>query len=374
MTLGLLWLAPLAVFAALAIALPLLRRAPAAAAVARAARDAAVYRAQLGELARDRDAGRIGAAEYDAAVIEVQRRLLSVADDVPAPAAAKPAQWPLVLAAIAVPVVGILLYLPRGTPDMPDFPLAQMQARRDAEAAEVGQLLATLRARLAELPPGSPQRWNGLVLLGNTLRATGDLTGATDAYRQALAVSFDPAVAIDLAETVALSEDGRIGPEARALLERAGAANANDPRIDFYLGLADRQVGNTEGALARWRALAARSPENAAWLPGLRSRIAEAEGAVAAPGPRAEDVAAAANLPEEQRNAMVRGMVDRLRTRLQGQPDDGEGWLRLARAERVLGNLGGAMVALGNAERLLPGDARVAAERRALATGTPPGG
>jgi cytochrome c-type biogenesis protein CcmH len=71
---------------------------------------------------------------------------------------------------------------------------------------------------------------------------------------------------------------------------------------------------------------------------------------------------------------MVRGMVDRLRTRLQGQPDDGEGWLRLARAERVLGNLGGAMVALGNAERLLPGDARVAAERRALATGTPPGG
>jgi len=374
MTLGLLWLAPLAVIAALAIALPLLRRAPAAAAVARAVHDATVYRAQLGELARDRDAGRIGPGEYDAAVIEVQRRLLSVADDVPAPAAAKPAQWPLVLAAIAVPAVAIALYLPRGTPDMPDFPLAEMQARRDAEAAEVGQLLATLRARLVELPPASPQRWNGYVLLGNTLRATGDLAGAANAYREALTMSFDPDVAIDLAETIALVEDGRIGAEPRALLERAAASGTGDPRIDFYLGLADRQAGNTEGALARWRALAARSPENAAWLPGLRSRIAEAEGAVAAPGPRAEDVAAAANLPEEQRNAMVRGMVDRLRTRLQGQPDDGEGWLRLARAERVLGNLGGAMVALGNAERLLPGDARVAAERRALATGTPPGG
>jgi cytochrome c-type biogenesis protein CcmH len=71
---------------------------------------------------------------------------------------------------------------------------------------------------------------------------------------------------------------------------------------------------------------------------------------------------------------MVRGMVERLRTRLQSEPDDGEGWLRLARAERVLGNLGGAMTALSNAERLLPGDQRVAAERRALATGAPPGG
>jgi cytochrome c-type biogenesis protein CcmH len=85
-------------------------------------------------------------------------------------------------------------------------------------------------------------------------------------------------------------------------------------------------------------------------------------------------VAAAANLPEEVRSAMVRGMVDRLRTRLQSEPGDGEGWLRLARAERVLGNLGGAMVALENAARLLPGDARVAEERRALATGAPAGG
>jgi cytochrome c-type biogenesis protein CcmH len=366
-----LWLAPFVVLAAVALLLPLIRRA--APAPARVLHDATVYRAQLAELARDRDAGRIGGADYDAAVIEVQRRLLALPDAAPV-AAAAPARWPLAVGALVVPALALALYLPRGTPDMPDFPLAEMQARRDAEAAEMAQIVATLRARIAALPEGSPQRQQGLVLLGNSERARGELFAAANAYRAALALGFEAAVAVDLAETMTLAEEGRIGAESVALLARAAPLLPNDPRPDFYLGLAARQAGDAAGALARWRALAARSPADAGWLANLRSRIAEAEGALAAPGPRAEDVAAAQNLPEEARAAMVRGMVERLRTRLSSEPDDGEGWLRLARAERVLGNLGGAMVAITNAERLLPNDQRVAAERRALATGTPPAG
>jgi cytochrome c-type biogenesis protein CcmH len=367
------WVLAFCALAGLALLLPLARLARAAAPAAR--HDVAVYRAQLAELARDRDAGRLDQPGYDAAVIEIERRLLAAADEREAPAA--PAlRWPLVVAALAVPALAIAIYLPHGTPDMPDFPLAEMQARRAAEAAEVAQLVATLRTRIAETAPGSPQRFNGLVLLGNTERARGESFAAANAFRAALAISFDATVAVDLAETLALAEDGRIGAEAVGLLARAAPLLPNDPRPDFYLGLAARQNGDPAGALNRWRALAARSPADAPWLAGLRQRISEAEGALAAPGPgpRAEDVAAAQGLPEEARAAMVRGMVDRLRTRLASEPDDGEGWLRLARAERVLGNLGGAMVALTNAERLLPNDARVAQERRALATGTPPPG
>lgn len=365
---SLLWLAPFALLAALAIALPLLRRPPPAA--GRAAHDALVYRAQLAELARDREAGRIEAPEYESAVLEVQRRLLALPEaSAAAPAAAPAARWPLVAGAVAVPLVALAIYLPRGTPDMPDFPLATMREARETELAQVDAMVATLRTRLGELPATSPQRWNGLVLLGNTERARGRMREAEAAFREALAISFEPTVAIDLVEAAALAGDGRISAEGRALLERARASGLDDPRPDFYLGMADRQAGNPEAALERWRGLAARAPADAAWLPGLRQRIAEAEGVVAAPGPRAEDVAALAALPEEQRSAMVRGMVERLRTRLQGTPDDGEGWLRLARAERVMGNLGGAMLALSNAERLLPGDTRIAAERRALSDG-----
>lgn len=376
MNLGLPWLYLLALPAGLAFLLPLLRRRAAAPACPRSTHDARVYRAQLAELLREREAGRLGGAEYDTAVIEVERRLLALPDP-HAPAAAaivgrRPARWPLLLAALLVPALAIALYQPRGTPGMPDFPLAGVRAQREAEAAEVAELVATLRARLAELPPASRQRWQGLVLLGNTLRSTGDLAGAADAYRQALSVSFDPEVAIGLAEAIALSEDGSIGAEPRALLQRAAAAGSSDPRIDFYLGLAARQAGDTEAALSRWRALAARSPADAAWMPGLLGRIAEAEAATL-PGPRAEDGAALAGLPEAEQAAMVRGMVERLRARLAGAPDDGEGWLRLARAERVLGNPGQAIAALENAARLLPGDARIAAERRALSGGTPGG-
>ncbi len=43
----------------------------------RAGNDLAVYRDQIEEIARDRDAGLIGAAEADAARVEVARRLLA---------------------------------------------------------------------------------------------------------------------------------------------------------------------------------------------------------------------------------------------------------------------------------------------------------
>src|SRR6188474_1152670 len=43
----------------------------------RAGNDLAVYRDQIEEIARDRDAGLIGAAEADAARVEVSRRLLA---------------------------------------------------------------------------------------------------------------------------------------------------------------------------------------------------------------------------------------------------------------------------------------------------------
>lgn len=349
MSLG--WLAVLAAAAALAVALPLLRGGSARPAAPRPAHDAAVYRAQLAELAREREVGRIAPGDYDAAVLEVERRLLSLPEPAPSPPA-RPLRWPLLAGALLVPALALLFYLPRGTPGMPDFPLAAVSAERAAEEAQLDQLVGALRARLAAMPADNPQRAPGLVLLGNAERSRGNLAAAADAYRGALAAGFEPATAIALAEVLALSADGRITPEARPLLERAAAAGTADPRADYYLGLADRQAGDLPGALARWRALARRSPADAPWMPGLGERIAEAEAAAGAAAP-----------PD------ALAMVERLRTRLSSTPDDGEGWLRLARAERVLGNHDAASAALAQAERLLPGDARIAAERRALAGG-----
>src|SRR3954467_2279659 len=56
----------------------------------RAGCDVAVYRDQIDEIARDRTAGLIGAAEAEAARVEVSRRLIAAADDAEAQSDALP--------------------------------------------------------------------------------------------------------------------------------------------------------------------------------------------------------------------------------------------------------------------------------------------
>jgi cytochrome c-type biogenesis protein CcmH len=59
----------------------------------------------------------------------------------------------------------------------------------------------------------------------------------------------------------------------------------------------------------------------------------------------------------EDRDAMVRGMVDRLAARLKQDGSDLDGWLRLVRAYTVLGERDRALSALTDARRALGQDA-----------------
>ena len=120
--------------------------------------------------------------------------------------------------------------------------------------------------------------------------------------------------------------------------------------------------------MARWLALEADSPPDAPWLDGLRSnidrlaaemgvsadalaqrraRLAKAAppavpqappAATGIPGPTAADVAAAAGMSADDRSAMIKTMVQRLADRLEKEPGDVDGWLRLGRAYDVLGD------------------------------------
>jgi cytochrome c-type biogenesis protein CcmH len=53
---------------------------------------------------------------------------------------------------------------------------------------------------------------------------------------------------------------------------------------------------------------------------------------------------------------MIRGMVDRLATRLRENGDDVDGWLRLIRSYTVLGEAEKARAAAGDARRSLAND------------------
>jgi cytochrome c-type biogenesis protein CcmH len=68
-------------------------------------------------------------------------------------------------------------------------------------------------------------------------------------------------------------------------------------------------------------------------------------------------VAAAKDMTGNDREAMIRGMVDRLATRLKQNGDDVDGWLRLVRAYMVLGDREKANSAGADARRAVTKDA-----------------
>ncbi len=188
----------------------------------------ALHRAQLGELARERDAGRLNPTEYDAALLEIQRRLLA-ADQTPTPRAKPPLSFPLTTLVPLLPLLALLLYLPSGEPNMPEM-LTQLAERRKVvvrQLAEENGLITELRRQLTEIDVGSEQGRQGHVLLGNAEMRRGNMKEAADAWRAALDAGFDPAVAV-LAGAAIIQAEGKLTVEAAVLFRRALAEGSPD--------------------------------------------------------------------------------------------------------------------------------------------------
>ncbi len=229
--------------------------------------DLALYRAQMEELDREREAGRLDETAHRAAVLEVQRRLLAA----PAEAGtrsgrgAKLALWAMVA---AVPLLALGLYWPSALPDMPSAPfsLRQQVAARDEEMLEL------LRSRLARLDPASPQAQEGYRLLGNAERSRGALGRTAEAFRRALAAKFDPELTSQLAQV--LLEDGK-AEEARQLLAAALPQAPQHVGLRYLSGLVEVQSGRPERARELWQALVAEAPPEAPWRAMVERRMQE---------------------------------------------------------------------------------------------------
>jgi cytochrome c-type biogenesis protein CcmH len=168
-----------------------------------------------------------------------------------------------------------------------------------------------------------------------------------------------------LAEALSRSADGQVTVPARDLIDTVLATDPTEPRALFLWGLAAFQDGDYQAAITRWQTLLSISNADAPWLPIVRENIkqaAEAGGIALRPaiGPDEDSIAAAADMSADDRNAMILSMVARLRDRLKTSPEDTEGWLRLARAYDVLGDVDAAFTALARATDSAPGDVPLA--------------
>jgi cytochrome c-type biogenesis protein CcmH len=162
-----------------------------------------------------------------------------------------------------------------------------------------------------------------------------------------------------LGEALVGAAQGIVTADAVKAFERAVELDTREPKARFFLGLAAEQDGRPAEAAQRWRALLGDAPPDAGWTEFVREALVRVDpSAAAAPrGPSAADVAAAVALSPEQRQEMVRGMVERLAARLKDDGSDLDGWLRLMRAYMVLGERDKARSAAADARRALAGDA-----------------
>jgi len=159
----------------------------------------------------------------------------------------------------------------------------------------------------------------------------------------------------DLGEAIAAASGGVVTAESKAEFDRAIALDPNEVKARYFTGLAAEQDGRKDDAINIWRGMLASAPADAPWRPLVQGALVRV--GVVAPKLSDDTIAAAKDMTEGDRNTMIRGMVDRLATRLKDNGNDVEGWLRLVRAYMVLGERDKAQAALIDARGAIGNDA-----------------
>ena len=267
-------------------------------------------------------------------------------------------------ALIAVASAGIAIS--RGGDDAKPAPAALP----DAPAATVETQIAGLEARLRK-NPDNPRDWR---MLGWSRFETGDLMRSAEAYRRASQLEPDNAENWSSLGEALQTASTEVSPEAASAFARALRLDPSDPRARYFSAVQKDLRGSHAAAIAGWIALLRDTPPGAPWEADLRRTISQAAArnkidlagrmpapsapaTAAIPGPTREQMAAASSIPPSEQDKMVRGMVDGLAARLEANPKDADGWVRLMRARMVLGETREAAAALAAARAAFRGDA-----------------
>lgn len=341
-----------------------------------AAYDLQVYRDQLKEIDRDLARGVIGQADADRIRAEVSRRILaadSAAQKAGEAHGAPQAATMVVSVVLAALVIGgsVLTYRAVGAPGYGDLGLQRRIAlaeeardsRPDQAAAEAQMpaqpapqiddnykaLLEQLRSTVA----ARPDDVRGHELLAQHEANTGNFKASYAAKARAIELKGAQATGEDYAqygELLVMAAGGYVSPAAEAAFGEALKRDPNNGPARYYWGLMMAQTGRPDIGFRIWDETLRMGPTEAYWIPAIRAQIGELaqragvkytlppepEQAPLA-GPSAADVEAAGEMSTEERQDMVRGMVERLSERLATEGGSPAEWARLIGALGVLG-------------------------------------
>lgn len=316
------------------------------------------YRAQLAEIEMDEEQGAIDADGARAARLELQRRLLKAGNATgsePSPDNASSLSTQVIGSfAVVILVVAAGVYALLGNPGVPaaqPSPVEQASNRLvEDTGVTMGQALEQVKGHL-DVNPEDVQGWK---VLAQTARAVGDFAAAAQAYGElARMEAGDANWRANELEAYIAHAGGQITPAARLVLAALISEAPDHPAGQYYLGLVRLQSGDEAGARAVWTALADRSSPQAPWMPRLRQQLGSL--GVNPPALSEQDMAVVDAMSEEEREAFMLQMLERLESRLESNPVDPEGWLMLARSKLALGDKTGAIKALESGISANPG-------------------
>jgi cytochrome c-type biogenesis protein CcmH len=359
-----------------------------------------ILKAQLGEIEAQAALGTLEPAEAEALKTDVKRRVLAEGRQ-PEPAPKPMSERNLVPLALGLAAIVALaatgLYLKLGAPQMGVTPTGPRAAGLpDPQTLPAGHpggdpssMITALEAKMKQAP-NDPEGWR---MLGWSYLQVGRNGEAAVAYGRA--VALDPKNGEYLSaqgEATVLAAQGQVTPAAETIFHKAVAIEAADPRARYYLAIAKDQKGDAKGAMDDWIAMLKTAPPDAPWAPEVRTFVekvakergvdltgrlppAPAQTASQAPpgrpgpGPNAEQVAAAGQMSDAGRQAMIQGMVEKLAGDLKRDPRNRDGWVRLMRARMVLGQAGPAAQAYRDGAKAFAGSPADQAALREAAAG-----
>lgn len=340
------WIA--AAFLSAVLAALIVQRSAAKAGAAEAAAEKpalAVYRRQMAEVDQLAERGLLDEREHRSIRAETGRRLLAAADRKEAPLRASPPAIVLSLAA-AIPLAALGVYLVIGAPDFADQPIAQRLAKwRAADPATLTppQMAALLRQIAAERP-NDPEP---LAQLARAELAAGAPTEAVQALQRAIALAPRRGDLWEmLGEVLTLQSDGDVKADAAADFRQALALDPTAAGPRYFLARAKIASGDVAGGLGDWRALALSLAPGDPRRAQLSAEIGQVEASGHLPTGAPAGAGGGGVGPPQ-----IQAMVDSLAARLQAQPDDPAGWVRLVRAYAVLGETDRLQSALAEARR-----------------------
>jgi cytochrome c-type biogenesis protein CcmH len=246
---------------ALALALRPLLFAPKKGNLSRSETNVSIYRDQLRELDADRAAGTLADADYEAARLELESRLLQ--DVVPESAPSRGASRGLIVTlALAVPLCAAALYYAVGNPRSIDTPVQNLEA-----------MVERLAAHLRENPDDA----TGWKLLGRSYASMERFPEAADAYaKAAVRTPRDAQLLADLAEALAMARGRNLEGEPEKLLARALELEPQNLKALALAGTAAFGRRDYRAAVTHWEKMLPLVPAESEEGRSVRASVDEA--------------------------------------------------------------------------------------------------